>query len=123
MPATLAIEGMEFYSHHGCFPEERRIGTWFQADIYMEFDAGKAQLSDSLEDTVNYAEVYTKIKEEMAVPSKLLEHVARRITDRILQDYPQIGKIGIKLSKINPPLGEKIREVSIRFEQSRDEAD
>lgn len=110
---------MEFYAHHGCFQEETKIGTWFTVDIALHTDTEKAQRTDNLQDTVNYAEIYAKIKEEMNRPSKLIEHVARRITDRILLEYPQIEKVGIRLSKMNPPLGEKIREVSIRFEQSR----
>lgn len=119
MKSTLAIEGMEFYAHHGCFPEERIIGTWFKVDLYMEADTGKAQISDSLEDTINYAEVYTKVKEEISIPSKLIEHVARRITDRVLRDYPMIQSTRIKLCKMNPPLGERIRQVSISFEKAR----
>ncbi len=119
MNSTVAIEGMEFYAHHGCFPEERIIGTWFTVDLYMEVDTEKSQISDSLEDTVNYAEVYTKVKEEISIPSKLIEHVARRIVDRVLRDYPTVLSIRIKLSKMNPPLGERIRQVSISFGKDR----
>ncbi len=117
MKSIIAIEGMEFYAHHGCFPEERIIGTWFNVDLYMSLDTLRAQESDSLEDTLNYAEVYTKVKAEMAISSKLIEHVARRIVDRVLADYPIVEKVKIKLSKLNPPLGERIREVNITFEK------
>ncbi len=30
--AIISIEKMEFYSYHGCFEEERKIGTWFNVD-------------------------------------------------------------------------------------------
>ena len=121
MNSTVSIEGMEFYAHHGCFPEERIIGTWFTVDLYMDVDTEKAQVSDSLEDTVNYAEVYTKVKEEISIPEKLIEHVARRIVDRVLRDYPMVLSARIKLSKLNPPLGERIRQVSISFGKDRPE--
>lgn len=117
--SCISIEGMEFYAHHGCFPEERTIGTWFEADLYLYADTTEAQQTDNLEATVNYAEVYTKVKQEMAVRSKLIEHVAARILDRILSEYPQVRKARIKLGKRNPPLGERIRRTCIEIEKSR----
>ena len=107
--SCIFIEGMEFYAHHGCFAEERTIGTWFKVDLYLYTDTLQAQLSDNLDATVNYAEVYNKVKEEMGVSSKLMEHVARRIADRIFRDYPGVEKLRIRLQKLNPPLGEKIK--------------
>ncbi len=117
--SCLLIEGMEFYAHHGCFPEERAIGTWFTVDIYLYTDTAKAQLTDNLESTVNYAEVYTKIKEEMNVSSKLMEHVAGRILRRILNDYPCVEEVRIKLKKLNPPLGEKIESAGVEISLAR----
>ena len=32
--SMIAIEGMEFYSYHGCFKEEKEIGTHFIVDFY-----------------------------------------------------------------------------------------
>lgn len=113
------IEGMEFYAHHGCFEEERRIGTWFTVDLYLYTNTQKAQMSDNLPDAVNYAEVYAKVKEEMAVSSKLMEHVAGRIASRILKDYPVVESLRIKLKKLNPPLGEKIHASGVELFKSR----
>lgn len=117
--SCLFIEGMEFYAHHGCFEEERRIGTWFTVDLYLYTDTEKAQATDNLSDAVNYAEVYAKVKEEMAVSSKLMEHVTGRIATRILKDYPTIEKLRIKLSKRNPPLGEKIKAAGVELLMER----
>lgn len=118
--SCLSIEGMEFYAHHGCFREERLIGTWFETDIYMYLDTTEAEQTDHLDATVNYAEVYGKIKEEMNIPSKLIEHVAGRILCRILKEYPTVQKVRIKIAKKNPPLGEKIGKTCIDIEKSRD---
>ena len=46
--------------------------------------------TDDVADTVNYADVYEAVKAEMAIPSRLLEHVCGRIMDRLFRDFPQI---------------------------------
>ncbi len=52
--SIISIEGMEFFAYHGCFKEEQLIGTKFNIDLFMKVDTSKAELSDSLSDTVNY---------------------------------------------------------------------
>jgi dihydroneopterin aldolase len=115
----ILLEGLEFYSYHGCFKEEQVIGTWFNIDIILWGDFHKASLSDNIQETVNYLTVYQTIKKEMEQPSKLLETVAQRIIDVILLSYPPITQIEVKLSKLNPPLGGKIKSVGVRISKSR----
>ena len=111
--SMISIEQMEFYAYHGCFKEEQIIGTRFLVDLYLETDTGDAERSDSLEDTVNYQEVYLLVKKEMEIKSKLLEHVGRRILNSIKEQYPQVVSTELKISKMNPPLGGKIKNVSL----------
>ena len=106
---------MEFYAYHGCFKEEQIIGTYFNVDLYMEVDTEKAERSDKLGDTVNYQEVYLLVKKEMEIKAKLLEHVGRRILDSVMQHYPEVKSAEIKISKMNPPLGGKMKNVSLRM--------
>ena len=49
--------------------------------------------------------MHEAVKEEMAIPSKLLEHVCGRIVKRLFHDFPAIESIDLKLSKRNPPMG------------------
>ena len=114
--STISIEQMEFYAYHGCFKEEQIIGTRFLVDLYLETDTSKAERSDELKDTVNYQEVYLLVKKEMEIKSSLLEHVGRRILNAIKENFPQIIKAEIKISKMNPPLGGKIGNVSLTID-------
>ena len=114
--AIISIEKMEFYSYHGCFEEERKIGTWFNVDLSMEVDTSKAEETDNLEDTVNYQEVYAVVKREMMVSSKLLENVARRILNAIKKEFPTVSYAWVKVKKMNPPLGGKMESVSVEME-------
>ena len=113
--ATIAINDMRFYAHHGCFAQERVIGTYFRVDLVFETDTKKAEVSDSIDDTVSYLDVYQVVKREMAVPSNLLEHVARRIGERVRAEFPAITSVNVKVSKLNPPLGGQMDSVSVEL--------
>lgn len=114
--ALISIEKMEFYAYHGCFEEEQKIGTWFNVDLSLEVDTSKAEKSDNLEDTVNYQSVYQVVKEQMMIPSHLLENVARRILDAIGKNFPAVSYAWVKVKKINPPLGGVMESVSVEIE-------
>lgn len=111
--AQIALENMEFFAYHGCFSEEQIIGTRFIVDLWIETDTAEAEHSDRLSQTINYQEVFLLVKEQMAIKSKLLEHVGRRILDELKVRFPQITSAQIKVSKMNPPLGGKIGSVSL----------
>jgi dihydroneopterin aldolase len=113
--SVISIEGMEFFAYHGCFAEEQIIGTKFSIDLFLEVDTAKAEISDELHDTVNYQLVFMLVKEEMKTKSKLLEHVGRRILDKIKIQFPQVDNAKIKIRKLNPPLGGKMDFVSLEL--------
>ena len=112
---VIQIEGMEFFAYHGCFREERVIGTRFMVDITIEADTVEAEESDDLKKTVNYQSVYKLVKAEMEIKSHLLEHVARRIIQSVKKHHPEAGSITVTVNKLNPALadGGKVRQVSV----------
>lgn len=114
--SVISIEGMEFFAYHGCFKEEQVIGTKFRCDLFLEVDTTKAEQTDNLHDTVNYQEVYQMVQEEMETKSKLLEHVGRRILNRVSEDFPHVAHAQLKIRKLNPPLGGKMDFVSLELE-------
>ncbi len=107
---------MRFYAHHGCFSQERAIGTHFVVDLSFNTDTARAEQSDSIADTVSYLDVYQTVKREMQQPSNLLEHVARRVGEAVLKEYPAVTDIKVKISKMNPPLGGQMHSVSVELE-------
>lgn len=108
---TIQFEGMEFFSFHGCFKEEQIIGTKFIVDLEIESDTAQAEISDRLQDTLDYVIIYQKVKKEMEQKSHLLEHVARRIVDSLRLNFPSVVHIELKIAKLNPPIGGKITQV------------
>jgi dihydroneopterin aldolase len=115
----IQLEGMEFFAYHGCFKEERVIGTRFTVDAWLTVPTSEAEISDSLADTLNYQTVYALIRKEMEIHSHLLEHVAARIIKTLTDEFPEINHIKVKISKLNPSLahGGNIKKVSVTLEQ------
>ena len=101
---TIELEGMEFRAYHGCLETEKVAGNLFVVDFSGQVDMADAIESDNLEDAVNYALVYDVIKNEMAQPSNLLEHVAGRIVKALAGKFPQLNSFSVRVSKRRPPV-------------------
>lgn len=99
------ITDLHIHARHGVLPQEQLTGNDYTVDIKIGFDISRAAQTDDVADTLNYAEVYNIIKEEMNVPSKLIEHVAGRIADKLTARYAKISTIVLRITKLNPPMG------------------
>ena len=119
MTGRIALEGLEFHAFHGVYPHERESGNWFEVDIAVDTNFTKAADHDELADTVNYVTLFKIIKEEMEIPSKLLETVAEKIVDEVLRTFPQVKEVEFKISKLNPPIGGKCRKASVMLVKER----
>jgi len=117
--SKIILENMAFHAYHGCLEHEKTLGNTFLVTLEMEIDTTKAGISDQLNDTLNYKEVYDVVKAEMEIPSQLIEHIGQRIMDKIGSTFPQITFLKLKLSKANPPLGGNVDFVSIEIEKNR----
>ena len=113
MTTKITLQAMKFYAYHGVLEQERRVGNTFVVDLTLTAPLEKAVQSNQLEDTINYAEVYELTKQEMNIPSQLLEHVAGRICRALRHHFPQIEQIEIRVSKLNPPFGGDVHSASV----------
>ncbi len=113
----ITLQAMEFYAYHGCYPLERTVGNYFSVDLSVRADLSAAALSDSIEDTVSYLTLYELVREQMEIPSHILENVAHRILEAIYAAFPEIAHARVRVAKLAPPLGGKIEEVSVTLEK------
>ncbi len=111
------VENIKAYSYHGCLDEETRIGSDYLVNVMVTADLSKASRTDALKDTVDYVQINKIVKEEMAIPSKLLEHVAQRIMDRMFNEIIQIQKGKVSVSKINPPINGDVEKVTVTLKK------
>lgn len=105
MSSKIFLRNVRFHAFHGVLPQEGIVGNDYLVNLVLDYDFSSAMKTDDLQGTLNYAEVYQKVREEMAVPSKLLEHVAGRIAHRLFSDFPEIQKLQLSITKVNPPMG------------------
>lgn len=103
--SCIFLNGLRFHAFHGVMPQERLTGNDYRVDLKIDFPLEKAVGSDDMNDTLNYATVYTAVKEEMDVPTQLIERVAYRIADRLFRTFKAINEVEIKVEKCNPPMG------------------
>jgi len=111
------LENIRTYSHHGCMKEETVIGSEYRVDLWVDADLTVASSSDDLKDTPDYVVLLEIVVDEMKSPSRLLEHVAQRIIDRIKSTVTDLIHIRVRVSKINPPIGGDVQSVSVLLEE------
>jgi len=113
------VNGIKLYAYHGCLEEEAVIGANYIVDVRIETDFLQAQRTDDLSQTVDYVVIYNIVKSEMAIRSRLIEHVAGRIADALIRRLPEIEKANVTVTKLNPPMNGDVQEVSVKVSSNR----
>lgn len=101
----ICLRGLRFHAFHGVEAQERLTGNDYEIELRLQVDVARAMVSDRVEDTINYAEVYASVAAEMREPANLVEHVAYRIGRSIMERWPSVTSLDIRLTKLNPPMG------------------
>jgi len=105
MESSIFIRRLRLYAYHGVMPQERKVGGWFIVSLRVHYNIARAMESDNVDDTLSYADLCELVKNEMAVPSQLLEHVVGRIAKHVFERFPEALAIDVELTKENPPMG------------------
>ncbi len=104
MKCSVEVCGLTLRARHGVMPEERITGNTFAVDLRIDYPFDKALESDCLDDTISYADLVSIVREQMDVPSALLEHVAGRIIRAVTERFPALTGGRIRIAKLTPPI-------------------
>jgi dihydroneopterin aldolase len=115
----IKVENIRVFANHGCLAEETKIGSDYRVDLLVKANLSASAESDELDDTVDYVLLNNIVKDEMAIPSKLLETVAKRVLNRVFKESEMVKKATIFISKINPPIGGDVEMVTIKMTKKR----
>jgi dihydroneopterin aldolase len=115
----IKLTNIRTFSFHGCLEEEAKIGSNYRVDLTIKTNLQPSSETDELTDTVDYVDLNRIVVEEMAIRAKLLEHVAKRIIDRVLKELQMVTKIEVEVTKLNPPIGGDVEGVSIIMKKKR----
>ena len=110
---TVEITGLSLYTHHGVTEAEREVGQRLVLDLRLDLGETDATVTDSIEDTVDYAEVCQLVALIAQQRSyRTLERLCSAVADRLLSDF-EIESVSIKASKPEPPIPLPVEEVTV----------
>ncbi|MBY0425614.1 MAG: dihydroneopterin aldolase [Cytophagales bacterium] len=104
MNGIILLEGLEFFAYHGVSEAERQTGNKYIVDIKIISDFEQAAASDSIRNTIDYQKLYLLVKAEIEKPTKLLETIAKRVSDKVHENF-KVNAVEVSVSKLNPPIG------------------
>lgn len=110
------VNGMRFYAYHGCMEQETKIGGEYMVDVVITTDLNPSADTDNLELTVDYCNVWSLVSKEMKTPSKLIEHVCKRILVSLKENLSLIETVEVKVTKFSPPIDGDCQSVSVTME-------
>lgn len=114
--STICLNNIEIYAYHGVFEVEQKVGQWYIVNLEIDVDFSEAAMNDDLNGTVDYSKLNDIIREEMAVKSKLIEHVANRMATKILDEFPDIESGTLSIAKQNPPVQGEMESFEVVIE-------
>jgi len=114
---TIQLNNLRFSSLHGVFAEEAIIGNEFEVNLSLLFSAPEKKVT-SLEETINYAEVYRITKELFSVRRRLLETLAMEIAAALKTAFPSILEQTVQIQKLNPPISSFTGTVSVTYHKT-----
>ena len=116
----IELEGIEFHGFHGVPEPERAIGHRYRVDLSLELDLRPAGQSDDLRLTVDYGEVARRVIEIGTGPSvQLIEALAERITAAVLEEYPPVRAVDVRVAKLQPPFPVVLEACAVRIRRAR----
>lgn len=100
----IRLQGLIFWGRHGHLPFERELGNRFEVDLDLALDVSRAAEVDRIDMTVDLAQVWEIVRQEMeGEPCQLLETLADRIA-RHLAGMDKVGSAKVRVRKMFPPL-------------------
>jgi 7,8-dihydroneopterin aldolase/epimerase/oxygenase len=99
--ATIRLEGLSVFGHHGARPYEKEAGQRLEVDLELNPLDDRAETSDKLADAVDYDMLYRTVREVVEDKSfHLLEALAATVATTILERH-SIRRVKVRIAKQN----------------------
>ena len=120
MADRIELRGLRVRGTHGVFDHEKRDGQDFLVDLVLWTDFTAATASDDLADTVDYGALALFARDVVAGPScDLIETVASRIADGVMEMAPDAHAVEVTLHKPQAPIPAEFADVAVVARRSR----
>ncbi len=98
---AVGLSGVEVYGHIGYMPEEQHLGRRFRVDVEAQYTLPEV----GADPPIDYREIAAFIRQFFAQPGTLIEHLAQGLAEAILQRWPAVEKVQVRVHKVHPPIG------------------
>lgn len=120
MADRIELTGLRVRGHHGVFEHEKRDGQDFVVDLVLWTDFTAAAVSDDLADTVDYGALALLARDVVAgEPCHLIETVASRIADGVMDLAVGAHAVEVTLHKPQAPIPAEFADVAVVAHRSR----
>jgi dihydroneopterin aldolase len=119
MIATICLEGIRIYAHHGVSEAERALGGPFDVSVELDADIKSAGFHDDLRQTIDYQWVFDLVQAEMQQPRKLLETLVVSICGKLFGHNDAIKRVRVRICKLDPPLGGTCQRACVEYTVAR----
>jgi dihydroneopterin aldolase len=119
MSDRITLTGLRVFGRHGVFDHEKRDGQEFVVDIVVWLDLAGAAASDDLKQTLHYGELAQLAADIVAgEPYDLIEAVAGKIADEVLQDE-RLTAVEVTVHKPSAPIPLTFDDVAVTVHRAR----
>lgn len=117
----IIVKGLKVFAFHGVNSEEQENGQLFILDIEAHANLNKACKTDNLEDTISYAKILKTAQRVMTAQKDfLLERVAQRVAQALLEEYDSLEIVDITIKKPNAPINADFEYTAVNIIRGRD---
>ena len=119
----ISLTGLRVFGRHGVYDQERRDGQDFIVDLAMQVDTRRAATTDDVADTVHYGEVAEQVAAIVGgEPVDLLETLAARIADRVLESE-LVRAVRVTVHKPQAPITVPFDDVAVTITRAMNRAE
>ncbi len=117
---VIRIRNAVFYAYHGVMADEQNLGGKFELDVDLYGDYSAAAESDSLTKTVDYEKAYSCIRSTVLDKKYfLIEALAQVIARRMLEEFPAVAMVTVRIRKPHPPVRGVVDHVEVEISRQR----
>lgn len=120
MGDRIELRGLRASGICGALPEEQHRAQPLELDLDVVTDLAVAGRTDALADTVDYGAL-CQIAEAVVTKERftLLERLAARVADAVLDHDPRIEGVTVSARKLRPPVPQQLDTSGVRIERFR----
>jgi 7,8-dihydroneopterin aldolase/epimerase/oxygenase len=115
---TIYLKDVKFRAFHGVYKEELVVGGDFLVNLQVSYAPDNGVIAD-MNATVNYELLFALLKQEMEIPTPLIETVAMKVAHKAFEQFEKIVRVKISIEKCNPPIEKLEGSVMISYEAER----